>query len=87
MVNRKLTLVLVLVGFLSVFAQERKDTLKEIPPKYSLSTLPEFWNQMDDIFNDPSLVMPAGVFLFNRWKLVNISIREMKTSCCCLLHA
>lgn len=54
MVNRKLTLVLVLVGFLSVFAQEKRDTLKEVPQKYSLSTLPEFWNQMDDIFNDPS---------------------------------
>ena len=54
MVNRKLTLVLILVGFLSVFAQEKKDSLKEVPPKYSYSTLPEFWNQMDDIFNDPS---------------------------------
>jgi D-alanyl-D-alanine carboxypeptidase/D-alanyl-D-alanine-endopeptidase (penicillin-binding protein 4) len=54
MVNRKLTLVLVLVGFLSVYAQEKKDTLKTAPPKYSFSTLPEFWNQMDDIFNDPS---------------------------------
>lgn len=28
-----------------------QDTIK---PKYSLSTIPEFWNQMDDIFNDPS---------------------------------
>ncbi len=54
MVNRKLTLVLILVGFLAVFPQERKDTLRESLPKYSLSTLPEFWNQMDDIFNDPS---------------------------------
>jgi len=54
MVNRKLTLVLILVGFLSVFAQEKKDTLREVSPKYSFSTLPEFWNQMDDIFNDPS---------------------------------
>src|ERR1035437_9703268 len=54
MVNRKLTLVLVLVGFLSVYAQEKKDTIKTASPKYSFSTLPEFWNQMDDIFNDPS---------------------------------
>ena len=54
MLNRKLTLVLILVGFLSVFAQEKRDSVKETTPKYSLSTLPEFWNQMDDIFNDPS---------------------------------
>jgi len=54
MVNRKLTLLIILVGFLSVYAQEKKDSLREVPQKYSLSTLPEFWNQMDDIFNDPS---------------------------------
>jgi D-alanyl-D-alanine carboxypeptidase/D-alanyl-D-alanine-endopeptidase (penicillin-binding protein 4) len=54
MVNRILALVLIIVGYFSVCAQERKDTLKEVPPKYALSTIPEFWNQMDDIFNDPS---------------------------------
>jgi len=54
MVNRKLTLLIILVGFLSVFAQEKRDTLIVPAPKYSVSTLPELWNQMDDIFNDPS---------------------------------
>jgi len=54
MVNRKLTLLIIIIGFLSVFAQEKRDTLIVPAPKYSVSTLPELWNQMDDIFNDPS---------------------------------
>lgn len=45
--------VLIFIILLSVIAEESyaQDTIK---PKYSLSTIPEFWNQMDDIFNDPS---------------------------------
>ena len=28
---------------------------------YTYATVPEFWEQMDDIFNDPTSVMLTGV--------------------------
>jgi serine-type D-Ala-D-Ala carboxypeptidase/endopeptidase (penicillin-binding protein 4) len=48
------SLYIILFAFISVSAQENRDTVKETLPRYSVSTLPEFWSQMDDIFNDPS---------------------------------
>lgn len=54
MVTKAFTLYIILFAFISVNAQERKDSVNETLPRYSLSTLPEFWSQMDDIFNDPS---------------------------------
>src|ERR1035437_4215240 len=54
MVTKAFTLYIILLAFISVNAQERKDSVNETLPRYSLSTLPEFWSQMDDIFNDPS---------------------------------
>jgi D-alanyl-D-alanine carboxypeptidase/D-alanyl-D-alanine-endopeptidase (penicillin-binding protein 4) len=54
MVTKTFTLYIILFAFISVNAQEKKDTVSQTLPRYSVSTLPEFWNQMDDIFNDPS---------------------------------
>ncbi|MDR3610130.1 MAG: D-alanyl-D-alanine carboxypeptidase/D-alanyl-D-alanine-endopeptidase [Ignavibacteriaceae bacterium] len=54
MVNRRIALFIILIGIVSVSAQDRKDTAAEAPRRYSVSTLPEFWTQMEDIFNDPS---------------------------------
>jgi D-alanyl-D-alanine carboxypeptidase/D-alanyl-D-alanine-endopeptidase (penicillin-binding protein 4) len=54
MVVRRIALFLIILALTSVSAQDKKDTVTSAPPRYSLSTLPEFWSQMDDIFNDPS---------------------------------
>jgi D-alanyl-D-alanine carboxypeptidase/D-alanyl-D-alanine-endopeptidase (penicillin-binding protein 4) len=54
MVTKAFALYIIFFAFISVNAQERKDTVAQTLPRYSVSTLPEFWNQMDDIFNDPS---------------------------------
>jgi serine-type D-Ala-D-Ala carboxypeptidase/endopeptidase (penicillin-binding protein 4) len=54
MVIRSIALIIILFGFISISAQEKKDTVSQIPPRYSYSTLPEFYSQMDDIFSDPS---------------------------------
>src|ERR1035437_4409629 len=54
MVIRSIALIIILFGFISISAQEKKDTVSQTPPRYSYSTLPEFYNQMDDIFSDPS---------------------------------
>ena len=54
MVTRTFALYIILFAFISVNAQEKKDTVNQTLPRYSVSTLPEFWIQMDDIFNDPS---------------------------------
>jgi serine-type D-Ala-D-Ala carboxypeptidase/endopeptidase (penicillin-binding protein 4) len=54
MVAKAFALYIILFTCISVNAQERKDTVAEKLPRYSVSTLPEFWSQMDDIFNDPS---------------------------------
>lgn len=55
MAYKKTILVLVILCSHSSFSQEtgtatKQDTL----PAVSYSTIPEFWNQMDDIFNDPN---------------------------------
>ncbi len=50
MVNKKIIILFLLITF-PLFAQEiPKDTAKN----FAYSTIPEFWNQMDDIFNDPN---------------------------------
>ncbi|MDR3667601.1 MAG: D-alanyl-D-alanine carboxypeptidase/D-alanyl-D-alanine-endopeptidase [Ignavibacteriaceae bacterium] len=54
MVVKAFALYIVLFAFISVNAQDNRDSVKESIPRYSVSTLPEFWSQMDDIFNDPS---------------------------------
>ena len=54
MVNKAIALYIILFAFISINAQEKKDTANVTLPRYSVSTLPEFWSQMDDIFNDPS---------------------------------
>jgi D-alanyl-D-alanine carboxypeptidase/D-alanyl-D-alanine-endopeptidase (penicillin-binding protein 4) len=54
MVVKAFALYIVLFAFISINAQERKDTTAQTPPRFSFSTLPEFWSGMDDIFNDPS---------------------------------
>ncbi len=44
-------LILFVFAFINLFSQEIKyDTI----PKYSFSTIEEFWKQMDDIFEDPN---------------------------------
>jgi len=54
MVVKAFALYIILFAFISINAQERKDTTTQTTPRFSVSTLPEFWSQMDDIFNDPS---------------------------------
>jgi serine-type D-Ala-D-Ala carboxypeptidase/endopeptidase (penicillin-binding protein 4) len=54
MVVKAFALYIILFAFVSLNAQERKDTTTQTTPRFSVSTLPEFWSQMDDIFNDPS---------------------------------
>ena len=54
MVVKAFALYIILFAFISLNAQERKDTTIQTTPRFSVSTLPEFWSQMDDIFNDPS---------------------------------
>ena len=54
MVIKGFVLYIILFGFISISAQEKRDSVNETLPRYSVSTLPEFWKQMDDIFNDPS---------------------------------
>lgn len=46
-------LPLFLLSVLS-FAQEEQVIHVDSVPKYSFSTIPDFWNQMDDIFDDPN---------------------------------
>ncbi|MHB8853015.1 MAG: D-alanyl-D-alanine carboxypeptidase/D-alanyl-D-alanine endopeptidase [Ignavibacteriaceae bacterium] len=43
--------LLILILAFPVFAQE---AINDTTPKYSYSTLQEFWSQMNDIFNDPN---------------------------------
>jgi len=47
---------LVIMFFISSFAQEKKNLIvsSDTLPNYSYSTISEFWAQMDDIFNDPN---------------------------------
>ncbi len=48
------TFLFVLILVLEVFPQENQVTEKDTSRRYSYSTIPEFWNQMNDIFNDPN---------------------------------
>ncbi len=43
--------LLILILSLPIYAQE---AINDTTPKYSYSTLQEFWSQMNDIFNDPN---------------------------------
>ncbi|HEX9740405.1 MAG TPA: D-alanyl-D-alanine carboxypeptidase/D-alanyl-D-alanine-endopeptidase, partial [Ignavibacteriaceae bacterium] len=56
MLNKIFILIISLFYFNSSFSQEKKDIIVETDtlPNYSYSTIPEFWMQMDDIFNDPN---------------------------------
>ncbi len=52
MVNRYLIIFLILSVFSGgAFGQE---LVKDTTARYSYSTIPEFWSQMDDIFSDPN---------------------------------
>jgi serine-type D-Ala-D-Ala carboxypeptidase/endopeptidase (penicillin-binding protein 4) len=46
----KIIIPIIFLAFSSLYAQEKTDTLQK--PEYS--PVREFWNQMDDIFNDPN---------------------------------
>jgi len=51
MLNKLIFILIVLVSF-RIFPGEPKG--KDSIPQYSYATIQEFWNQMDDIFNDPN---------------------------------
>ena len=52
MKNRYVLIVIILiVASLKVFSQE---TVKDTTARYAYSTIPEFWAQMNDIFDDPN---------------------------------
>ena len=56
MLNKFYFLFIVIIFFTSGFSQEKKNLIvsSDTLPNYSYSTIPEFWTQMDDIFNDPN---------------------------------
>ncbi|RPI73905.1 MAG: hypothetical protein EHM47_04980, partial [Ignavibacteriales bacterium] len=49
-------LLVILFYFVSSFPQDKNNIIVETDtfPNYSYSTIPEFWVQMEDIFNDPN---------------------------------
>ena len=55
MLNKLFILFALIIFFVSSYSQEKKATLvSDTLPNYSYSTIPDFWDQMDDIFNDPN---------------------------------
>ncbi len=53
MLNKLIFILLVVVPF-TLFPAEPKG--RDTIPQYSYGTIQEFWNQMDDIFNDPNFI-------------------------------
>lgn len=51
--NSRLLFLFSIIFALSI-CSSAQTTTKDSIPKYSYTTLPEFWSQMDDIFNDPN---------------------------------
>ncbi len=51
---RRKILILISLIAISIFSINAQVVIKDTIPKYSYTTVSEFWSQMEDIFNDPN---------------------------------